>query len=75
MRTRRSCLRDRIPEFAAFLAGVEDAEAYARLPTAESIGRPLGDVAFIATIEHSTARALRPGKRGPKRRKLNALSP
>ena len=61
-------IRSRIPDFAAFLAGGEDAEAIARLRAAESIGRPLGDERFIAAIEQSTARDLRPGKRGPKPR-------
>jgi putative transposase len=72
-------IRSRIPDFAAFLAGGEDAEAIARLRAAESIGRPLGDERFIAAIEQSTARNLRSGKRGPKPRgqgrELSALSP
>jgi putative transposase len=61
-------IRARIPDFAAFLAGGEDAEAIGRLRAAESIGRPLGDDRFLAAIERSTARNLRPGKRGPKPR-------
>ena len=59
-------IRDRIPDFAAFLAGAEDGEAFARLRAAESIGRPLGDERFMARLERLTKRRLRPGKRGPK---------
>ena len=59
-------IRDRIPDFAAFLAGAEDGEAFARLRAAESIGRPLGDERFMARLERLTKRWLRPGKRGPK---------
>ena len=62
-------IRSRIPDFAAFLAGAEDAEAFARLRAAESIGRPLGDDGFLAAVERLTARFLRPGKRGPKPKK------
>ena len=38
----------------------------ARLRCAESIGRPLGDKAFINRLEAETRRSLAPGKRGPK---------
>jgi putative transposase len=71
-------IRSRIPNFAAFLAGAADAEAFARLRAAESIGRPLGDDGFVAASERPPARTLRPGKRGPKPKQpsgLNALSP
>ena len=34
----------------------------------QSIGRPLGDKAFLARLERATKRTLRPGKRGPKPR-------
>jgi putative transposase len=61
-------VRARIADFAAFLAGAEDAVAVARLRAAESIGRPLGDARFLARIERLTKRRLRPGKRGPKPR-------
>ena len=59
-------VRDRIPDFAAFLAGAEDAEAFALPRAAESIGRPLADERFMAGLERLTKRRLRPGKRGPK---------
>ena len=58
--------RDRLPDFAALLAGREDGEGFARLRAAESIGRPLGDPRFMARLERLTGRSLRPGKRGPK---------
>ena len=59
-------VRDRIPDFAAFLAGAEDGEAFARRRAAQSIGRPLGDERFMAGLERFTKQRLRPGKRGPK---------
>jgi putative transposase len=68
-------VRDRIPDFAAFLAGSEDVEAFTRLRAAESIGRPLGDGRFLDRVERLTDRFLRAGKRGPRPRELNALSP
>jgi len=36
------------------------------LRRAETIGRPVGDAAFIAGLEEATNRPLRPGRRGPK---------
>lgn len=36
------------------------------LRRAETIGRPIGDEAFITALEATTNRTLRPGKRGPK---------
>lgn len=71
-------IRDRFPRFADLLAAEQDADMFARLRAAESIGRPLGGDGFLATIERLTARQLRPGKRGPKpkaREQLSALSP
>jgi hypothetical protein len=56
----------RAPDFAAFLAGAEDGEAFARRRAAQSIGRPLGDERFMAGLERFTKQRLRPGKRGPK---------
>ena len=75
---------DRFPRFADLLATEPDAEAFARLRAAESIGRPLGDDRFLSRIERATKRLLKPGKRGPKPTArqneeqgdlLNALSP
>ena len=64
--TARAPIKERFPDFAGLLAGAVEADAFARLRAAESIGRPLGDDRFLARIERLTARPLRPGKRGPK---------
>jgi putative transposase len=58
-------IRDRFPDFADLLASGE-ADLFASLRAAESIGRPLGDDRFLARIERRTGRVLKPGKRGPK---------
>jgi len=59
----------RIPDFAAFIkAGEDDAFSNALLSSA-SIGRPLGDAAFLNRLEGFTRRPLRPGKRGPKQKR------
>jgi hypothetical protein len=46
---------------------------------AESVGRPLGDDDFLASIERLTGRPIKPSKRGPKpsrsESRLRALSP
>jgi putative transposase len=67
-------VRERIPDFAAFLAGAEDGEAFARLRAAESVGRPVGDERFMAGLERVTRRSLRPGRRGPKPKEREAGS-
>ena len=59
-------IKERFPCFADWLASDPEADLFARLRAAESIGRPLGDGRFLARIERLTARSLRPGKRGPK---------
>ena len=63
--TARAPIRERFPDFADLIASA-DAEAFARLRAAESIGRPLGDDRFLAKIERTTKRSLKPRKRGPK---------
>ena len=69
-------IRERVQRFADLLVGGVDAEALARLRAAESIGRPLGDDAFLAGIERLAGRTLRAGKRGPKPgAKISAVSP
>jgi putative transposase len=65
--TARAPIRERFPDFADLIAAA-DAEAFARLRAAESIGRPLGDDRFLAKIERATKRRLKPRKRGPKPR-------
>lgn len=57
---------DRFPRFAEFIATEEDPERLDRLRRAESIGRPIGDDAFMQALEERTRRPLKPGKRGPK---------
>ena len=78
----RAPIRERFPRFADLLATESDAEMFARLRAAESIGRPLGDDRFLTRIERITRRRLKPRKRGPKPKanadeggQLNALSP
>jgi putative transposase len=77
-------IRARFPRFADLLDDEPEMDLFDRLRAAESIGRPLGDGRFLASIERLTARTLRPGKRGPKPKAtddekqedlLNALSP
>jgi putative transposase len=65
--TARAPIRERFPDFADLIAAA-DAEAFARLRAAESIGRPLGDERFMTKIERATKRRLKPRKRGPKSR-------
>jgi putative transposase len=59
-------IRDRFPHFADLLASEPEADMFAHLRAAESIGRPLGTDRFVAGIERRTGRLLKPGKRGPK---------
>lgn len=65
----------RHPDFASLVAAGEEAEASQRLRRAETIGRPLGDAAFLARLERESGRSLAPGKRGRRKRELSALSP
>ena len=57
---------ERYPRFAELIAMGPAPELFERLRRAETIGRPLGDEAFIAELERLTGRSLKPGKRGPK---------
>jgi putative transposase len=62
-------IRDRFPRFADLLgAAAPDADLFDRLRAAESVGRPLGDSGFLASVERATRRRLRPEKRGRKPR-------
>jgi putative transposase len=61
-------VRERFPRFADLLTAEPDAEAFARLRAAESVGRPLGDDRFLTRIERATKRRLKPQRRGPKPR-------
>lgn len=59
----------RYPGLAGLLDPSEgDAETYGRLRRAESVGRPLGDAAFLARLEAQLGRPLAPRKRGPRPR-------
>lgn len=58
---------ERIDDFAAFLAEPFDqAESYAALRRAETIGRPIGSDAWLKALEARTGRALAPARRGRK---------
>jgi putative transposase len=59
-------VRERFPDFAAFLAQGEDLELSNHIRRAETIGRPVGSPEFIAECERLTGRTLAPAKRGPK---------
>jgi putative transposase len=59
-------VRDRFPDFADVLACEPEANLFAALRAAESIGRPLGDERFLTRLERKIGRVLKPGKRGPK---------
>lgn len=61
-------LLQRIPDFAALLAGTGDAEAERRLERAATIGRPLGSPAWLGALEARLGRALAPRRPGPKPR-------
>jgi putative transposase len=59
-------IKDRFAKFADLLAEEPEADLFARLRAAESIGRPLGDDRFLSRLERRTGRILKPAKRGPK---------
>ncbi len=61
-------VRARYPDFAALIATSEDEALSNALRRAESIGRPLGDEAFLDRLEHLTCRSLWLAKRGPRPR-------
>jgi putative transposase len=66
--TRRPVL-ERFKPFRAFLDQPPEPDAEARLRAAESVGRPLGDKAFLARLERLAGRKLQAAKRGPKPRR------
>ena len=59
-------LLKRAPDWRAFLARVVREEDIKLLRSHESTGRPLGDEAFLATLEEDLGRILRRQKPGPK---------
>lgn len=64
--TRTQPVLSRYPDFAAMIAQGEDEAASLSLRRAETIGRPVGDAAFLETLEALAGRSLAPGKRGRK---------
>ncbi|WP_245197451.1 hypothetical protein [Labrys sp. LIt4] len=58
-------VRQRVADFSDLLDNVDET-MFNRIRRAESVGRPLGDDAFIDRIRVLTGREVRPGKRGPK---------
>ncbi|WP_246135663.1 hypothetical protein [Mesorhizobium intechi] len=68
-------MRDRLPSSSGLFDLIEtDAAAFDALRKAESIGRPVGDEAFLSRIAAQTGRVVKPEKRG-RRGKISALSP
>jgi len=67
-------VRGLFPDFAAMLAAGEDAAMAQRLRRAETIGRPIGDEAFLGAREKASSRALAPAKRSPKP-KISGVAP
>lgn len=67
--TKRSRLGKRFGSFREFLAAPADAGAVARLEAALTVGRPVGDDAFMTKLEGLSGRRLKPAKRGPKPRR------
>jgi putative transposase len=62
---------DRFPSFADFIEQPPDQAMALRLRKAETIGRPLGDDAFLTELEMLTHRSLKPAKPGPKQKLSN----
>jgi putative transposase len=66
--TRPGPVLERFSPFRDFLEEPADPAAVERLRAAESIGRPVGDKAFLARLERLSQRRLQPARRGPKPR-------
>lgn len=64
--TDTASMLDRFPDLARRLTEPQDAEVWGRIRAAETIGRPLGSVAFVEKLERKTGRKLKAEKRGPK---------
>jgi len=62
-------LLDRCENWADLIRGQDDAEDLLVLRAHKSTGRPLGDDAFVETLERQLGRALKPAKRGRKAKK------
>ena len=58
---------ERVDDFERFIGEtMDDDAAYATLRRSETIGRPIGDAAWLEALEAQTGRAIVPRKRGPK---------
>jgi putative transposase len=64
--TNRAPVLERYPDFAALIRAGEDEALSEKLRRAETIGRPLGNDAFLGKLERKYGRPLKPAKRGPK---------
>jgi putative transposase len=64
--TRTEPVRSRYPDFAALLAAGEEEEMIVRLRKAETIGRPIGETAFLDRLERETGRTFKRGRPGRK---------
>lgn len=69
-------MKDRLPSSAGLFDLLEtDVAAFDALRKAESIGRPVGDEAFLDRIARQTGKAVKPQKRGRRRKAISTLSP
>lgn len=65
----------RIDDFRAFLdESFDECAAYAALRRSETTGRPVGDNAFLESLEAKTGRPILPRKPGPKPVSIQGLS-
>lgn len=64
--TRTEPVLSRWPDFGELVAAGEDEALSASLRRAETIGRPVGEPAFLERLERLAGRPLGPAKRGPK---------
>lgn len=64
--TQTAAMLSRFPDMRALLLGEQAEICEFAVRDDETIGRPRGDAAFLASMEKVTGRSLVPGKRGPK---------
>lgn len=69
-------MKDRLPSSTGLFDLLEtDVATFDALRKAESIGRPVGGEAFLNRIAGQLGKAVKPGKRGRRRKENSALSP
>jgi putative transposase len=69
-------MKDRLPSMTGLFDLLDaDVAAFDTLRKAESIGRPVGNEAFLDRIAGQTGKAVKPEKRGRRLNKNSALSP